>query len=265
MASEVTPMVPVPDEQDEAIFAAWEDGKGIRALARQFGRSVVQIEQALDRLLPVFDAASQLRAYKRELEKMECLSSEFYTIAKREKNPECAHLVARLNERICAMRGIGPINVRMDPYTVEVAQQPSQFDRIKEAIERICDSQPPAQREAINLISKVGPERALGLLKAATTAMARATAMVLAVTTRPIRANGQAILSPSGPESARHVATYVQVVPILCGLLRWQRISPLVRNQPQLGGHDVRQPALISLNDWPRFQSYPHIGPRAQP
>src|SRR5215471_15231224 len=91
--------------------------------------------------------------------------------------------------------------------------------------------------------------------------MARATAMVLAVTTRPIRANGQAILSPSGPESARHVATYVQVVPILCGLLRWQRISPLVRNQPQLGGHDVRQPALISLNDWPRFQSYPHINP----
>ena len=35
-----------------------------------------------------------------------------------------AHLVARLNERICAMRGFSPVNVRMDPLTVEVKQQP---------------------------------------------------------------------------------------------------------------------------------------------
>lgn len=166
MANDVTPMIPVPDEQDEAIFAAWEDGKGIRALAHQFGRSVVQIEQALDRLLPVFDAASQLRAYKRELEKMECLSSEFYVLAKRDKSPEHAHLVARLNERICAMRGIGPINVRMDPYTVQVDQKPSQFERIKAAINRVYNEQPRARREAIEMLDKLGHERALELLKA---------------------------------------------------------------------------------------------------
>lgn|SRR5262249_14173143 len=166
MASEVTPMIPVPDERDEEIFAAWEAGAGLRGLARQFSVSVVQIEQALDRMLPAFDARSQLRAYKRELEKMECLSAEFYALAKRDKNHESAHLVARLNERICAMRGIGPINVRMDPYTVEVAQQPSQFERIKAAIERVCNEQPAARREAINMLDKIGHERALELLKA---------------------------------------------------------------------------------------------------
>jgi len=168
MANDVVAMVPVPDdERDEAIFAAWEAGKSLRLLAREFNLPLVQIEQALDRVLPSFGPSSQLRAYKRELEKLESLSSDFYALAKRDKSPEHAHLVARLNERICAMRGISAINVRMDPYTVEVAQQPTQFEKIKEAIERICDSQPPAEREAHNLIRKVGGEKALELLRGA--------------------------------------------------------------------------------------------------
>jgi len=85
-------------------------------------------------MLPVFDAASQLRAYKRELRRLEDLSGEFFAIAKRDKNHESGHLVARLNERICAMRGFSPVNVRMDPLTVEVAQQPSRHERIRAAI-----------------------------------------------------------------------------------------------------------------------------------
>src|SRR5215813_7555354 len=151
----------IPDEQHEAVFRAWEDGKGPQALAREFALTVTQVEQILDRMLPVFDAQNQLRAFKRELRRLEDLSGEFFAIAKRDKNHESAHLVARLNERICAMRGIGPINVRMDPYTVEVAQQPSQFERIKAAIERVCNEQPAARREAINMLDKIGHERAL--------------------------------------------------------------------------------------------------------
>jgi len=166
MASNVTLMIPVPDEREEEIYAAWEAGKGMRALARQFDLSIVQIEQALDRMLPVFDPPSQLRAYKRELHCLEDLSREFFVIAKREKNHESAHLVTRLNERICAMRGFSPVNIRTDPLQVEVQQQPTQHEKISEAIMRICGDQPPAQREAINLIPKIGPERALALLKA---------------------------------------------------------------------------------------------------
>jgi hypothetical protein len=167
MANDVTPMIPVDDERDEQIFAQWEQGKGLRTLAREFGMPVAQIEQAVDRVLPSFGPASQLRSYKRELERLESLSSDFYALAKKDKNPEHAHLVARLNERICAMRGISAINVRMDPYVTEVAQQPTQFEKIKEAIERICDSQPPAEREAHNLIRKVGGEKAVALLRGA--------------------------------------------------------------------------------------------------
>ena|SRR5215471_974841 len=166
MANDVTPMIPVDDERDEAIFAAWEAGKSLRLLAREFNLPLVQIEQALDRVLPSFGPSSQLRAYKRELEKLESLSSDFYALAKRDKSPEHAHLVARLNERICAMRGISAINVRMDPYTVEVAQKPTQFEQISAAINRVYMQQPPAKREALEMVHKIGGEKALEILKA---------------------------------------------------------------------------------------------------
>jgi len=69
-------------ERDEAIFRAWESGKGLRALACEFALTVPQVEQVLDRMLPAFDAQNQLRAFKREIERLESLSSEFYTVAK---------------------------------------------------------------------------------------------------------------------------------------------------------------------------------------
>ena len=69
----------IPDDhQAEAIFRAWEGGKGPQALAREFALTVTQVEQILDRMLPVFDAQNQLRAFKRELRRLEDLSGEFF-------------------------------------------------------------------------------------------------------------------------------------------------------------------------------------------
>src|SRR5262245_44584555 len=112
--AEVVELIPV-SERDEAIFRAWEEGKGPYTLAREFGIRVAEVERSLDRCLPAFDVQNQLRAFKRELRRLEDLSGEFFTIAKREKNFESAHLVARLNERICAMRGWTSVNIKMDP------------------------------------------------------------------------------------------------------------------------------------------------------
>src|SRR5262245_9979708 len=142
-------LIPVNDQDmEEAVFRAWEDGKGPQALAREFALTVTQVEQILDHMLPVFDAQNQLRAFKRELRRLEDLSGEFFAIAKREKNHESAHLVARLNERICAMRGFSPVNVRMDPLTVQVAQQPSSFERIRAAVFAVAGRNPPAPADS---------------------------------------------------------------------------------------------------------------------
>ena len=155
-------LVPISD-RDEAIFRAWEQGKGPHALSREFALPIRQVEEIIDRMLPTFDAKNQLFAYKRELRRLEDLSGEFFAIAKRDKNHESGHLVARLNERICAMRGFSPVNVRMDPLTVEVKQQPSRHEKIREAIMRLTE-QPPVRRAVIERMDQLGPEKALEIL-----------------------------------------------------------------------------------------------------
>jgi len=158
-------LIPVDDQDIEAVvFAGWEDGKGPQALSREFAIPIRRVEEIIDRCLPAFDARSNLSAFKRELRRLEDLSGKFFALAKRDGNHESGHLFARLNERICAMRGIG--SIRMDPLQVEVAQQPSSHDRIRDAIMNLVNQQPPADREAHNLIGKLGGERALELLKA---------------------------------------------------------------------------------------------------
>jgi hypothetical protein len=158
-------LIPVNDQDvEEAVFRAWEEGKGPHALSREFALSIRRVEEIIDRTLPVFDAQNQLRAYKRELRRLEDLSGEFFAIAKRDKNHESGHLYARLNERICAMRGIGPMNMRMDPLQVEVAQQPSRHDRIVEAFKRLQDSAPPAVKALRERLDEMSAEQALELL-----------------------------------------------------------------------------------------------------
>src|SRR5262249_42237710 len=156
-------LIPINNQDvEEAVFAGWEDGKGPQALSREFAIPIRRIEEIIDRCLPAFDARSNLSAFKRELRRLEDLSGKFFALAKRDGNHESGHLFARLNERICAMRGIG--SIRMDPLQVEVAQQPSSHEKIREAIMRLTSQDPPERRAAINKIDELGPERALALL-----------------------------------------------------------------------------------------------------
>jgi hypothetical protein len=157
----------IPSEQDEAIYAAWQSGKSLRVLAHEFRVSRMEIERAIDRVLPIFDTKSEMRAYKREIHKLEDLGAEFHALAMRDKSPEFAHVTARINERICAMRGWTSVNVRLDPFTAQAEQQPTQYERISEAIMRVVEQAPPAQRALRKRLEQLDPERALALLNGA--------------------------------------------------------------------------------------------------
>src|SRR5262249_39922389 len=130
-------------EQDEAIFELWQGGAGLRQIARQMRIDRMAVEQALDRVLPVLSQVTQARAYKRHLFFMEDLETEFYAIAKSDKSSlrdryDAAHLCARLNEGVCAMKGWSSMSIRMDPPATATAQQPSRYEKITAAIERIA-------------------------------------------------------------------------------------------------------------------------------
>jgi hypothetical protein len=90
----------------------------------------MEVEKAIDRVLPVFNSQTQMRAYKRELQQLEDLGSKWHAKAMRDETPENAHVCARLNERVCAMRGWSSVNVRLDPYSAQTEQQPSRFEKL---------------------------------------------------------------------------------------------------------------------------------------
>jgi len=127
----------VPSERDEEIYSAWEGGKkSLRGLARQFETSVTEIGLAIDRCLPVFNSATQMRAYKREIQKLEDVGTKYYAKAM-EGEIESAHVYARINERYCAMQGWSSVNIKLDPYAAQVKEEPSGHQKIYEAIMRL--------------------------------------------------------------------------------------------------------------------------------
>jgi len=139
-----------PSERDEEIYSAWEGGKkSLRGLARQFRVSVMEIGQAIDRCLPIFNSKNQMMAYKREIQKLEDVGTHYYGKAM-EGEIESAHVYARINERYCTMQGWSSVNVRLDPYAAQVQEQaPPRHELIRAAIMRLTE-QPPVRRAVID-------------------------------------------------------------------------------------------------------------------
>src|SRR5215831_5225500 len=110
---------PTSSERDEEIYTAWQSGKTLRSLARQFGTSVTEVDRAIDRCLPPFTTATQMREYKRDLQRLDDVSAHYYTKAMA-GDIDSAHIFARVNERRCAMSGWSLVNIRMDPIAAQV-------------------------------------------------------------------------------------------------------------------------------------------------
>src|SRR5262249_25786859 len=126
-----------PSERDEAIYAAWESGKSLRILARNFETSVTEIEHAIDRCLPPFTTQNQMRAYKRDLQRLDDVSAFYYAKAMA-GDCDSAHIFCRVQERRSAVSGWSSVNVRLDPYAAQVQEEPSSYDKIRAAIWRIA-------------------------------------------------------------------------------------------------------------------------------
>jgi len=133
----------IPNERDEEIYEAWQSGKTLRVLAREFTLSVTDVERAIDRCLPPFNALNQMRAYKRELQKLEDIGAKYHALAMADdSNTEFAHIFARINERRCSMAGWSSISVRLDPVTAQAQEQPSDYEKIRRAVFGVARGDP---------------------------------------------------------------------------------------------------------------------------
>src|SRR5262249_31055552 len=126
----------IPSEEDERIYALWQSGKTLRVCAREVGISTLEAEYAIDRCLPPFSSASQLRAYKRDLQRLDDVGAYYYTKAM-SGCCDSAHIFARVQERRSAISGWSSVNIRMDPLTAEADRAPSSFQNVYDMIMRI--------------------------------------------------------------------------------------------------------------------------------
>jgi hypothetical protein len=126
-----------PSEEDERVYALWQSGKTLRVCAREMGISPLQAEYAIDRCLPPFSSASQLRAYKRDLQRLDDVSAYYFAKALA-GDCDSAHIFCRAQERRSAISGWSSVNIRLDPYQAQVQEEPSSYEKITEAIMRIA-------------------------------------------------------------------------------------------------------------------------------
>jgi hypothetical protein len=97
---------------------------------------VTEAERSIDCCLPPFTTQTQMRAFKREIYRLDDVSTYYYTRAM-QGDCDAAHVFARVSERRSAVSGWSSVNIRLDPYSAQVKEQPSEHQQIRDAIFRL--------------------------------------------------------------------------------------------------------------------------------
>ena len=153
------------DGRDDFILQERLAGRSARSISKELRCTVGGIDASLDRTLPKIDNDARRRYVALDLSRLDELLKVFFARAIENVDAQAGLLVVKILERRALLLGLDSPQ-KLDIVQVQAQEQPSSFDKIRDAIMRVAEQAPPAQREAINLIGKIGPERALELLKA---------------------------------------------------------------------------------------------------
>jgi hypothetical protein len=151
------------DARDDFILQERLSGRSARSISKELRCTVGEVDASLDRTLPKITNDAKRRLIALDLDRLDGLIEVFYKRAIEKVDAQAGLLVVKI--RKAALLGLDSPQ-KVDVVQVQAVKEPSRHEKIREAIKRITDQQPPAEREAINLISKIGGERALELLKA---------------------------------------------------------------------------------------------------
>jgi len=126
------------DERDEAIVSARIAGTSARALAKVYGCSSREIEEAVDRRLGyALDNNLRKRAIKLNVERLEALMRPFFVRAIKDKDVAAGVLCCKLAERLSLLLGLDS-PTRVDVVQLTAQREPSQHQRIHDAIMRVA-------------------------------------------------------------------------------------------------------------------------------
>jgi hypothetical protein len=123
------------EQRDEEVVEAITSGRSLRAVQRQFGLTLTEFDQALERCFPL-DVAARMRMIRGDLAKLDKLIDEFYQKAVREHDPHSAIVAIKAWERKHDITGAGAAQ-RID-LTVMPKEHVTGYEKITAAIERIA-------------------------------------------------------------------------------------------------------------------------------
>jgi|AmaraimetFIIA100_FD_contig_91_1174033_length_1592_multi_4_in_0_out_0_1 hypothetical protein len=157
----------LPEPREEAVATALLSGRSVNAVRKEFGLSINEIDAIIARTWPVTPHA-RVRQVMLDLGKLDRLISEFYqrSLASEDAiSAAYATVAIKAMERKHDLTGMSAAS-RIDLQVIRPPDQPTRHERIRKAIMDMVNQQPPAEREAHNLVGELGGERALELLRA---------------------------------------------------------------------------------------------------
>ena len=154
------------NRNDSAMLAERIAGESALVIAERYQCAPDDVDAAVDRRLNfALNNDQRLRAIKLDVARLEALIVPFFERATKDKDVPAGTLCCKLLERRALMLGLDqPTQSRVDVYQVEQRKQPSQYEQIKAAINRMWEQQPPVKRALHERLDQLTPEKALELL-----------------------------------------------------------------------------------------------------
>src|SRR5215471_10057706 len=132
------------EQRDDAIVGALVAGRSVRVVQREFGLTVVELDQALERCFPL-DTAARLRTIRADLGRPDRLIEKFYLEAiAGDGDVNSATLVVKAWERKSALLGLDAVQ-RIDLQIINPPQQGPRHEKVRQVIMnlRVGDGQQP--------------------------------------------------------------------------------------------------------------------------
>jgi hypothetical protein len=143
-------LMPIDDEvASEAIFSARSSGRGIVAIAREFGRSEDEVRSTIAEMVArTYDGAQMREAIALENHRLLALALKYYALAMDRADHQAAVIYVKTSERRMSMLGGNAPAQYSVHLSHAVAVAPTSTERLRAALDRLdAKASSPAAEE----------------------------------------------------------------------------------------------------------------------
>ena len=148
------------DARDDFILQERLSGRSARSIGKELHCPVSEIDESLDRTLPKITNEAKRRIIALDIDRLDELLKVFFNRAVEKVDAQAGLLVVKILERKAALLGLDSPQ-KLDVVQVQAQKEPTGHDRIRDAIMRVANSAPPAQRAVIKMMDELGPDEVL--------------------------------------------------------------------------------------------------------